>query len=165
MKQFLSFVRKEFLHIFRDRQTLVILLGMPLVQILIFGFALTNEVKNARFAVVDHARDNASAQLIEQINASRYFDLNRDLHNDEQVEDAFRKGEIKLALIIPPSFGSDLQHLNHSMVQLIADAADPNTATTLSNYASVIIHDYQQRITDNADLPYTIQVQQRMLYN
>src|SRR4051812_41200676 len=64
MKQFISFVKKEFHHIFRDRRTLLILLGMPLVQITIFGFALTNEVKNARFVVLDNAKDAASQELI-----------------------------------------------------------------------------------------------------
>ncbi len=60
MQQFTSFVKKEFYHIFRDRRTLFILLGMPVVQIIIFGFALTNEVKNARFVVLDNAKDAAS---------------------------------------------------------------------------------------------------------
>jgi ABC-2 type transport system permease protein len=60
MKQFIAFVRKEFYHVLRDRKTLLILFGMPLVQILIFGFALTNEVKDTQIIVVDNAKDNAS---------------------------------------------------------------------------------------------------------
>jgi ABC-2 type transport system permease protein len=165
MRQFLSFVRKEFYHIIRDKQTLFILLGMPIVQIIIFGFALTNEVKNARFAVLDHAKDAASSQLVSQLEASRYFDFDRSLYSYRDIEKTFQKGQAKLVVVIPPSFGSDLQHLNKAQVQLIADAADPNTATTLVNYATAIIRDYQKRLTQNAELPYTINVEQRMLYN
>ena len=165
MKQFLSFVKKEFHHIFRDKRTLFILLGMPLVQIIIFGFALTNEVKNARFAVLDEAKDASTAQLVAQIDASQYFDLAGRLHSHKDIEKVFQRGEVKLVIVFPPSFGSDLQHFNKAQVQLIADAADPNTATTLTNYAANIIRDYQQRLTQHISLPYTIEVQQRMLYN
>ena len=75
MKQFLSFVKKEFYHIWRDKRTMFILLGMPIVQIIIFGFALTNEVKNAEIAILDQSKDAATAQLISEIKASRLFHL------------------------------------------------------------------------------------------
>ncbi len=163
--QFLSFIKKEFLHIFRDRRTMFILLGMPVVQIIIFGFALTNEVKNARIAVLDNARDEASRSLIEELDASRYFDLEKNLHSYEEVEGEFKKGTIKMAVVIPPQFGEDLKHVNKAQVQLIADAADPNTANQLSNYATSVIMDYQNRITGNRQLPYTINTEIRMLYN
>ena len=163
--QFLAFVKKEFLHIFRDRRTMFILLGMPVVQIIIFGFALTNEVKNARIAVLDNARDEASRTLIAELDASRYFDLEKNLHSYQEVEGEFKKGKIKLAVLIPPQFGEDLKHVNKAQVQLIADAADPNTANQLSNYATSVIMDYQNRITGNRQLPYTINTEIRMLYN
>src|SRR6266481_4673885 len=77
MKQFLVFVRKEFYHVFRDRRTLLILFGLPIVQILLFGFALTTEVKNARIVVVDYARDMASQQIITRIAGSPYFSIEK----------------------------------------------------------------------------------------
>ena len=86
MKQFLSFVKKEFYHIGRDKRTLFILLGMPVVQILIFGFALTNEVKNSKIAVLDNSKDEASNALISQLDASRYFDLEKNLVSFNQLE-------------------------------------------------------------------------------
>src|SRR6266487_4731440 len=79
MKQFFSFIRKEFYHIFRDKRTMFILLGMPVVQIVIFGFALTNEVKNSKVAVFDQSKDAATASLIAEIDASRYFDIRQNL--------------------------------------------------------------------------------------
>ena len=165
MKQFFAFVKKEFFHIWRDKRTMFILLGMPVVQIVIFGFALTNEVKNAKIAVLDNSKDAATTSLIAEFSASRYFDVEKDLTNYNQVEAEFKKGNIKLAIILPQHFNEDLQHFNKAQVQLIADASDPNVANTLTSYASAVIIDYQNRITNNRKLPYTINTEMRMLYN
>jgi len=165
LKQFFAFVKKEFFHIWRDKSTLLILLGMPVVQILIFGFALTNEVKNSRFAVLDQSRDASTSSLIAELDASRYFDLAMNLRSFREVEDAFRKGKIRMAIVFPQHFAEDLQHDNKATVQVITDASDPNVANTMNNYASAIISDYQQRITGNRKLPYTIETEMRMLYN
>ena len=165
MKQFFAFVKKEFFHIWRDKRTMFILLGMPVVQIIIFGFALTNEVKNANIAILDNSKDAATTSLATQLDASRYFALERNIITYKQIEEEFRKGKIKLAIVFPQHFGEDLQHFNKAQVQLIADAADPNTATQLTNYATAIINDYQDRITNDRKLPYTINTEMRMLYN
>ncbi len=165
MKQFTAFVKKEILHIWRDKRTMFILLGMPVVQIIIFGFALTNEVKNSKIAVLDQSKDVATASLINEMDASRYFDVEQNLHSHSEIEPAFRKGKIKLVVVLPNQFNENLQHVNKSAVQLIADASDPNVANALTNYATAIIMDYQNRITNNAKLPYTIKVETRMLYN
>ena len=165
MKQFFAFVKKEFYHIWRDKRTMFILLGMPVVQIVIFGFALTNEVKNANIAVLDNSKDVATTSLIAQLDASRYFALEKNLVSYKEVEEEFRKGKIKLAIVFPQHFAEDLQHFNKAQIQVIADAADPNTASQLTNYATAIIHDYQDRITNNRKLPYTINTEMQMLYN
>src|SRR5215213_8754337 len=165
MKQFTSFVRKEFYHILRDRRTMVILLGMPIVQIILFGFALTNEVKNARIAVFDQSKDVATSALVSEISSSRYFDLQVNLHSYSDIEETFRKGSIKLVIVFPENFNNDLQHFNKAQVQLVADASDPNTANALTNYATAIIRDYERRVTDDRKLPYTIKTETRMLYN
>ena len=165
MKQFFAFVKKEFFHIWRDKRTMFILLGMPVVQIVIFGYALTNEVKNANIAILDNAKDAATASLTTQLDASRYFALERNIVTYKQIEEEFKKGKIKLAIVFPQHFGEDLQHFNKAQVQIIADAADPNTANQLTNYATAIINDYQTRITNDRKLPYTINTEMRMLYN
>ena len=163
--QFFSFVKKEFYHIFRDKRTMFILLGMPVVQIIIFGFALTNEVKNSKIAVLDNSKDVATSAIIHEINASRYFDVERNLQTYNDIESAFKSGTIKLAVVFPQHFNEDLQHFNKSQIQLIADASDPNVANTLTNYATAIIMNYQDRITNDRKLPYTINTEMRMLYN
>lgn len=165
MKQFFAFIKKEFFHIWRDKQSMFILLGMPIIQIIIFGFALTNEVKNSKIAVLDYSKDAATISLTAELSASRYFDLEKNLVTYKQVEEEFKAGKIKLAVIFPQHFNEDLQHFNKAQVQLIADASDPNVANTLTNYASAIITDYQNRITNNRTLPYTITTEMRMLYN
>jgi len=165
MKQFFSFVKKEFYHIIRDKRTMFILLGMPVVQIIIFGFALTNEVKNSALAVFDQSKDAATLSLISELNASKYFEVRKNISSYNEIEKIFKKGEIKLAVVLPPHFNDDLQHFNKAQVQLIADASDPNVANTLTNYASAIIMDYQKRITNDRKLPYTIDTEMKMLYN
>ena len=165
MKQFATFVKKEFYHVLRDRRTLLILFGMPLAQILIFGFALTNEVKNAHIVIVDHARDDASKSITERIGASNYFEIREDVMDRNQMESAFKEGQIRLAVIFPVNFQHDLFHQNHAPIQVIADASDPNYATTLTSYVSSIIQDYQTELNETAALPYRITPQIRMLYN
>ena len=142
-----------------------ILLGMPIVQIIIFGFALTNEVKNSGIAVFDQSKDAATTSLIAEIEASRYFDIKQNLFSYSEIDKIFKEGKIRLAIVLPPHFNEDLQHFNKAQVQLIADASDPNVASTLTNYASAIIMDFQQRITGDRKLPYTIDTEMKMLYN
>lgn len=142
-----------------------ILLGMPIAQIILFGFALTNEVKNARVAIFDQSKDNSTISLSEQINASRYFDIAANLHSYKEIEQTFRRGDVKLVIVFPDNFDNDLQHFNKAQVQLVADASDPNIANALTNYATAIILDYQDRITRQRKLPYTINTEVRMLYN
>ncbi|WP_293297427.1 ABC transporter permease [Pedobacter sp. UBA4863] len=165
MKQFLSFVRKEFYHVFRDKKTLLMLFGLPIVQIVLFGFALTNEIKNAKIVICDYAKDEATQQIINKIEASQNFDIQETLLSHQQIEEAFKAGNIKLAIIFPANFNKDLSHLHQAQIQIIADASDPNTANTLTNYASAIIMDYQQGLMKNNVVPFRIVPEIRMLYN
>ncbi|MBC7828638.1 MAG: ABC transporter permease [Chitinophagaceae bacterium] len=165
MKQFLTFVQKEFYHVLRDRKTLLILFGMPMVQILIFGFALTNEVKNTKLMIVDHAKDLASAQLTAQIEASRYFEIEKSVSDHRQIEASFKEGSVKVVLVFPLHFYESLLHENKSQVQIIADASDPNTATTLINYLNAIIQDYATELKNPLSIPYQIIPETKMLYN
>ena len=81
MKQFIAFVKKEFYHIFRDRRTMLILLGMPVVQIILFGFAISTEVKNVRLAVLDPSNDVVTRKIIDRLDASEYFTVTRRFHS------------------------------------------------------------------------------------
>jgi len=164
-KQFLAFVKKEWFHIWRDKKTLFILFGLPVVQIFIFGFALTNEIKNARIAIVDLSKDESSQRYIDRIAASRYFDIQEFLKSTDEADAAFKRGKVKLVVTIPANFGNSLLHNKRAQVQVLADASDPNTATTLTNYIQVITGDFQTDLQQGKKLPYTIQPEVRMLYN
>jgi ABC-2 type transport system permease protein len=165
MRQFLYFIKKEFFHLWRDRRTMFILFGMPLMQILIFGFALTNEVKNTRIAILDNSKDEATKAIINQLEASRYFDIQEDIRSNGDLEKAFQTGKIKMAVVFPDRFQDQLLHANKASIQLIGDATDPNIATTLIQYASSVILDYQEDMKGFQTFPYTINAQIRMLYN
>jgi len=165
MKQFITFLKKEFAHVLRDKKTLLILFGMPIVQILIFGFALTNEVTNARILIVDQAQDDISQQIIAKISASRYFEIENIISDASQIDRAFQQGIIKMTIVFPANFSSNLAHENKGQIQLITDASDPNTANTLANYASNIIQDYQRETNTLISQPFEIRPEVRMLYN
>lgn len=165
MKQFLSFIKKEFAHVFRDRKTLIMLFGFPIVQIVLFGFALTNELKNANIVVVDNARDMASQQIIDKMQGSQFFRVQKELLTPSAMDAAFKEGKIKLAVVFPTNFYTDLTHLNKASIQVIADASDPNTAQTLTNYITSIVSDYQAQLSPTSQVPYTIVPEVRMLYN
>lgn len=165
MQQLALFIRKEFIHVLRDRRTLLILFGMPVMQILIFGFALSNEVKNARLVVVDHGRDMATAALIARLEASRYFEVEQVALSPQALEAAFRRGEVKVAVVLPARFYEQWQHGRDVAVQVIADASDPNTATTLTQYVSAIVYDHAAEQREAQALPYGLRVETRMLYN
>jgi ABC-2 type transport system permease protein len=138
---------------------------MPVVQILIFGFALTNEVKNSRIAILDNSKDEATKRIIHQLEASRYFDITENLNSYAELEPTFQEGHIRLAVVFPEQFQESLLHTNSASIQLIADATDPNVANTLTNYATAIIMDYQSSMVETQDFPYTINTELRMLYN
>ena len=149
----------------RDMKTLLILFGLPIVQMIIFGFALTNEVKNSKIIIMDQARDPASQELISKISASHYFEIQQSILSRRQIESSFKKGIIKLVLVFPAGFNNDLLHLQKSQVQIIADASDPNIASTLTNYLSAIIMDYQHDLNNSTAIPYRITTETKMLYN
>ena len=160
-----SFIRKEFLHVFRDRKTLLMLFGLPIAQIVLFGFALSNEIKDSNIALVDYSRDAVTTRLIGKIEASHYFDIRRTLLTANQLQAAFKKGDIKMAVIFPANFGDDLMHTGKATLQVIADASDPNQATTITNYLESIVTDYNGELAAAARQPLQILPHVQMLYN
>ena len=118
MKQLRAFIRKEFYHVFRDKRTLLILFGLPVVQIILFGFALSSEVKNIGLAVLDHAHDVTSEQIVSRVKTSSYFKVQDPVLNYSEIEERFKEGSIKCALLFPPNFGEELGRFEH--LQLLA---------------------------------------------
>ena len=165
MKQFLSFIRKEFYHIFRDPRTMMILLGMPIVQIILFGFAISTEVKNTQVAIYDPSKDISTLRIIDRLNASEYFSVERIIDNPNDIQEVFREGKVSLVIIFNDNFNESLLHTGEAAIQIIADATDPNQATAITSYASNIINSYQQELLTEYNIPFQIIPEIRMLYN
>jgi len=165
MKQLLSFIRKEFYHILRDRTTMMILLLMPIIQIILFGFALTTEVKNTEVVILAPTNDEASNRIIDKLNASAYFDVVETIHNNDEIEGVFRDAKAKLVVVFEEHFAEKLRQNGKAHIQLIADATDPNAATSFTFYASNIIASYQQELMGPSVNPYQIIPEVKMLYN
>jgi ABC-2 type transport system permease protein len=132
MKQFLSFIRKEFCHIFRDPRTMLILLLMPVILVVLFGYAVTTEIRRSPVAVWDQRNDYLSGQMIHRLRASEYFELHRMIGSEAEAGELFRRGAIRLALIIPPAHAASPLHI-------ISDATDPNEATLLTHYVAALL--------------------------
>ena len=164
MKQFIAFVRKEFFHIFRDRRTMLILLGMPVVQIILFGFAITTEVKNVRVAILDPSNDVVTRRIIDRLDASEYFSVTTNLNTPDEVEKSFRRGDIDLAVIFSEQFANHV-YTGDACVQLVADATDPNTATTQTGYAANIISSAGREMLPAGMQVSTIVPEVKLLYN
>lgn len=165
MKQFIAFVRKEFQHVFRDPKTMLMLFGLPILQILLFGFALSNEIKNARIMIMDYSGDEATQAIIEKFRASDYFTIVQMSRGKEYLTSEFQKDNVKLTIVFPVNFRKNLLGHGQADIQLVADASDPNTATTLVQYASSIILAYQQNLNTPETQSMQINTQTKMIYN
>lgn len=164
MKRFLGFVIKEFYHIFRDYRTLLILFGIPAIQLLLFGYVITNEIKDARIAILDESKDEVTRRISEKVLSSGYFILDKNLISYKEIEQVFRKGNVKLVLIFGAGFSKNLDKTGKARVQIIGDASDPNTANILVNYMQGILSNYL--ISLNAEkIPMQITPEVRMMYN
>ena len=165
MKRFIGFIQKEFYHILRDKRSLFILFGMPIVQVLLFGFAITNEINNVDIAILDHAKDATTKEIIDKIAASKYFSIKQFIDHEAAIEPAFKKGQIKAVLNFEEDFSKKLITGNKATIQIITDATDPNTANTISNYVASILLNYQQDLNKGAPLSYQIIPKTRLAYN
>jgi ABC-2 type transport system permease protein len=165
MKQFLGFVKKEFYHIFRDVQTMLVLFGIPIAQLLIFGFVVTNEIKDIKIAIYDQSKDDVTLQISNKIISSGYFILEKNLDHISNIEDIFKEGNVKEVIVFEPDFAKKLQREGIANVQLIADASDANTANLIVNYTNAILMDYIQKENQLVGQPLQIDTEVRMVFN
>jgi ABC-2 type transport system permease protein len=142
MNAFFSFVRKEFYHILRDKRTILILLGIPVIQIILFGFALSTEIRNIKIAIVAPVWDEMIRQVVERIDASEYFTVTGRLSSDNEIDRVMRTGEADFVIAFSPHFADRLFSEDGSQIQLMADATDTNTARAVTMYSSSIIRDF-----------------------
>ncbi len=160
------FVKKEFYHIFRDYRSMVILFGIPIVQVLLFGFAITNDIKNAPIAILDHSKDVVTRNITQKLVSSGYFLLESNLESEAEIAAVLKKGTVKEVVVFENHFARLLQKEGKAHVQLILDASEPNTASMINGYTTGIINTYSFRQMKKAGaIPVQIQVSSKMLYN
>ena len=152
MKQFFSFVIKETKHILRDKRTMLMLFGMPIVMMLLFGFAVTNDVRNVRIIVVMSNADNATQQVADRLAASEYFTITKVVATPTEAEKAIRDQKADMAIVFSQDFAS-----RKSGYQLIVDGADPNMAQQWTIYANAVINNTESKAV-NSKLLYNPQM-------
>jgi ABC-2 type transport system permease protein len=138
LRQFISFVLKEARHIMRDRRTLLILIGMPIVMMLLFGFAITTEVRGVRLVVVTSSVDKLTQRVADRLDASEYFDIKATVPTAEAAKSLLAANKADMAIVFSPDFANH-RFDGEAKVQIIVDCADPNMAIQQTNYASQII--------------------------
>ncbi|MDZ7266911.1 MAG: ABC transporter permease [candidate division KSB1 bacterium] len=150
----LPIIRKEFIHIRRDFRTLVIVFAMPVVMLLMYGYAINMEIQNISMVVCDHSNTPASRELVRAFAGSRFFTVTDCGGGRAEIEKLFQQRRAKLALIIPHDFAPRLAQPAPVTVQLLIDASDSNTALNIRNYATAILQTYN--LERNRDLPFEV---------
>ncbi len=146
MRRILAIAVKEAHQILRDRLSLGILLGVPTMMLLLYGYALNYDVRDVHTLVVDHDRSPASRRLLLAFEGSGYFRFVGAADTEAAIEPAFDRGQARLALVVPAGFGADLAAGRDAVVQAVLDGADANTATTILNYVTMLAAEYDGRL-------------------
>ena len=165
MKSFLGFVRKEFIHIFRDVRTLVVLFGLPVAQILIFGFVIRNEIQDVKIGILDKSKDPVTFEITDRLLASGFFRLDKYLNSESDVEAIFKTGKVREVVVFEDHFADRLEKENKANLQILADASDPNSAKMIVSYTQAIVSTYLAEMNRNYQMPVTIDQRVRMMYN
>ena len=174
MKQFLSFVRKEFIHILRDPRSLLILLVMPQIMVMLPGYVIKNEVKDIRLAVLDQSHDIYTSQITEHFAANEYFIYKGEVHTEAEAVELFRKGDIDLVLVFGSEFANRIVHSQDANIQILSDGSEPNQASVRVAYAQQVVAGFQKELQQQmssmlsakgGNSTFNIKVNSRMLFN
>lgn len=165
MKQFLTFVHKEFMHIWRDKRTILVVIWLPVIQMILFGFAISTEVKNVRFGVYNPHKDATTLKLEEHFKNNYYFTYIDETIDPTHFDLYFKQDKVDLILVFEDNFEYKLTHQGTAHIQILTDGIDPNSSTAIANYANQVIQKYQQETAIQAANGYFIVPQIRLLYN
>jgi ABC-2 type transport system permease protein len=163
MKRMLAIARKEFLHIIHDPRSLMIIFAMPVIQLILFGYAFNLEVNNIELAVIDYNKTKISRELVKQFEGNDYFKPYYYIGNPSKVEELFLTKEARAILIIGHDFDRKFETLVQTPVQIIYDASDPNAATLIYNYCTQVINKFNSKYGGVPPIPF--QIEPRIWYN
>lgn len=165
MQSFRGFVIKEFRHILRDKRTLLLLFGLPIAMLLIFGFAIRNEVNDANVAVLDKSGDEVTTELIQKLDVSSEMSVVRFLKSASEIGPAFKSGDIKEVVVFEEDFLRNLERTGQAEVQVITDASEPNIAGLLQQYTRNIIQSWKSENRSTNMPGVVISTTARMFFN
>jgi ABC-2 type transport system permease protein len=163
LHRLIAFINKEFLHILRDPRTLVILFGIPAAQIMIFGYVISMDIREAQIAVVDLSRDEITRQLIHKFDASEFFCVSHMLSSMDEVGKLLKSGTVKEVLAFEPGFGTRFMREGKATMSLIVDASEPNTGRLVASYSEALVADFNRELATPNSLKIIPVV--RMIYN
>jgi ABC-2 type transport system permease protein len=165
-RRMMAITRKEFIQILRDRRSLVLAFVLPVFLLLMFGYAITWDVRDIATVVVDQDHTASSREFVGAFAASGYFDLKGQIATAADAPPLFDRGAAKLALVIPPGFERDLTHGHGAAVQALVDGADANTATIVLAYVRATAQTFSQRVVlQGRTMPVPIVTESRVWYN
>ena len=163
--QFLAFTQKEFFHILRDKKTLLVLIGLPIAQLLIFGFALNNNMSEMPTVVLDLSNDALTRELVADIDASPTFKVLGRVESKEEIDELFKQGKLSQAFVFMPGFEESIKRTGSADVQLIMDASLGINSSTLEAHIMVIFLKFQQKLNESRTIPIQIIPEVKMRYN
>lgn len=165
MKELRMILKKEFIHIIRDKITLVLVLAMPIVLVLLFGFTISTDIRNAQISILDQSKDSQSKRLVENLSASGYFQVISYPSSEVEIDHDFKNKGIKLAIIIPSNFEGLLSKEHKATLQVINDVSDLNVACILNNYVRAVVMSFVEDYNGNNAEQSTFDITTKMLYN
>jgi len=165
MKRFFGFVKKEFQHIFRDKRTLLILFGLPIVMIILFGFVVTTEIRDVEVGIWDRSMDQTSIGATQKIFSSGYFIPAGYIDHEGEIDELFRSGRAKVVVVFEEGFERNLRRENRAAIKLITDASDANSAQLSLTYLQGVLMNYFQSLNRDVQVPWSIDIKSRMFYN
>ncbi|HEV8582450.1 MAG TPA: ABC transporter permease [Thermoanaerobaculia bacterium] len=142
----LAMARKELIQLRRDPRSLALAFALPILLLILFGYAISFDVRNIRMAVLDEDRSASSRELVEAFPASGYFTLTGFLERSGDIEPLMERGGAQLILVIPPGFEQDLGAGRTAAVQAIVDGSDANTATIVLGYSDALVRTWSSRV-------------------
>lgn len=141
MKEIAAFIKKEFLHIFRDARTMMIVLVLPVVQILLFGFAMSTEVNNAVVDILGDVNDPQVRMIVQRIDNNPYLETGAYLSTEAEMDARLRKGKSKAVVCFERNFNQKSEKDGNAAIKVICDGSDPNTAQMVGNYIQGVVNE------------------------
>jgi ABC-2 type transport system permease protein len=136
MTRFLAVAWKELLQLRRDRPTLVIMVGFPVMQLLLFGYAINTDVRNIPSVVLDQDQSAESRDMVQRLRATGFYDILGEVRDYDEMERAMRSAKARVSVVFPADFSEQLRAGGHTSMQLVVDGSDPQTVASASNTAA-----------------------------